>query len=97
MRMHAGSQKYYIRQFSETPLSVVIVGCGVLTAHRVRHITAPLAWHPASAENGHGAKLPVTATVRRQKHNRCRGRKIPWNKKPLILGIGKTISDSLRP
>jgi hypothetical protein len=31
---------------------------GWLTAARVRHITFPLSWRPASIDNGHGAKLP---------------------------------------
>jgi len=31
---------------------------GLLTAGRVRHIRVPVSWRPASAENGHGAKLP---------------------------------------
>src|SRR6266850_3243616 len=46
------------RAFFETPLSAFIAECGALTARRVRHITSPLSWHPASAYNKHGAKLP---------------------------------------
>jgi hypothetical protein len=30
----------------------------VLTARRVRDITSPSSWRPASADNKHGAKLP---------------------------------------
>jgi hypothetical protein len=33
-------------------------GIGVLTARCVRDITAPSSWRPASADHGHGAKLP---------------------------------------
>ena len=38
--------------FSATPLSVFIAGCGVLTVRRVRNITPPSLWRPASADNG---------------------------------------------
>src|SRR6266705_1426795 len=38
-----------MRHIDETPLSVLIAGCGVLTGGRVRDITASSSWRPASA------------------------------------------------
>jgi hypothetical protein len=35
-----------------------IEGVGLLTAARVRHIRFLLSWRPASADNGHWAKVP---------------------------------------
>jgi hypothetical protein len=37
------SQKHHVQRFSETPLSVLIVGCGLLTGSRVRYITPVMA------------------------------------------------------
>jgi hypothetical protein len=45
-----------IRPFFETPLAVLIAGCGVLTGCRVRDIRSLSSWRPASTENGYGAK-----------------------------------------
>jgi len=48
--------------FFETTLSAFIAGYGVLTAHRLKHITSSSSWRPASADTGHGAKLPEDPT-----------------------------------
>ena len=37
-----------------------LAGCGLLTVHRVRPITSPLSWRPASAGNGQGQHCPKT-------------------------------------
>src|SRR5712692_7851801 len=47
---------------SLTTRSDFIERFGVLTARRDRHITSASSWRPASAENGHGAKLPENST-----------------------------------
>jgi hypothetical protein len=56
----------FLRQIDETPLSVLIVGRGVLTACGVRDITSSSSLRPASAENGHGAKLPEKPATQMQ-------------------------------
>src|SRR6516225_5922109 len=41
---------------SQPTRSDCIIGVGLLTTHRVRHITSPLSWRLASAGNGCWAK-----------------------------------------
>src|SRR5215831_4996131 len=42
-------------------IRIALQGFGLLTGSRVRDITSP-SWHPSSAENGYGAKLPENPT-----------------------------------
>src|SRR6266536_1304204 len=58
-----------MRIFSHTTTrSDCIAGFGLLTASRLRDITSPLSWRPASAGTGHGTKLPKTSPIAYERH-----------------------------
>src|SRR5262245_8863994 len=64
------SQKYHIRRFSETPLSVLIVGCGVLTGCRIRDIRSLSSWRPASADNRSAASSSPGVGLKQEQRGR---------------------------